>query len=110
MNTEKIVELFGEARELEGEARTTWLEELARRDPESAARLRKLLRADERAGSLLERRPEELLEPPHAEESPQWIGPYRILREIGRGEDVHRAERDEVARAMTWLRRRETGQ
>lgn len=33
-----------------------------------------------------------------------------LLREIGRGEDVHRVERDEVARAMTWLRRRETGQ
>jgi 3-dehydroquinate synthase len=32
-----------------------------------------------------------------------------LLREIGRGEDVHRVERDEVARAMAWLRRRETG-
>lgn len=33
-----------------------------------------------------------------------------LLREIGRGEDVHRVERDEVSRAMAWLRRRETGQ
>jgi len=33
-----------------------------------------------------------------------------LLRGIGIGEDVHRIDRDEVARAMSWLRRRETGQ
>ncbi len=32
-----------------------------------------------------------------------------LLREIGRGEDVHVMDRDGVARALAWLRRRETG-
>ncbi|MDQ1346956.1 MAG: eukaryotic-like serine/threonine-protein kinase, partial [Acidobacteriota bacterium] len=85
MSSEEIVELFAQARELAGEARASWLLELARRDPESAAMLRKLLRADERAGSLLERRPPELADSLPTEELPQAIGPYRIVREIGRG-------------------------
>jgi 3-dehydroquinate synthase len=33
-----------------------------------------------------------------------------LLRGVGVGEDVHHIDRDEVARAMVWLRRRETGQ
>jgi 3-dehydroquinate synthase len=32
-----------------------------------------------------------------------------LLRELGRGVDVHKMERDEVGRALAWLRRRETG-
>jgi 3-dehydroquinate synthase len=33
-----------------------------------------------------------------------------LLREIGRGEEVHHMDADEILRAMTWLRRKETGQ
>ena len=33
-----------------------------------------------------------------------------LLRELGRGEDVHVMDRSGVARALSWLRRRETGQ
>jgi serine/threonine protein kinase len=85
VSSEEIVGLFGQARELTAEARASWLLELSRRDPETAALLAKLLRADEREDSLLERRPTELSEPPAAEEPPREIGPYRIVREIGRG-------------------------
>ncbi len=85
MSSEEVVELFGQARELEGEARETWLDALGSRDPQTAALLRRLLRADERQGSLLERRPAEVSGSSSAAELPEWIGPYRILREIGRG-------------------------
>ena len=42
-----------------------------------------------------------------AEEVPEAIGPYRILREIGRGEEVHAIDHAQMERAMVWLRRRE---
>ena len=32
-----------------------------------------------------------------------------LLRAIGRGEEVHRMDADEILQAMGWLRRRETG-
>jgi 3-dehydroquinate synthase len=32
-----------------------------------------------------------------------------LLREVGRGEDVHSMDEQEILRAMTWLRRKETG-
>jgi 3-dehydroquinate synthase len=32
-----------------------------------------------------------------------------LLREVGRGEDVHSMDEQEIMRAMTWLRRKETG-
>jgi 3-dehydroquinate synthase len=33
-----------------------------------------------------------------------------LLRDIGRGEEVHSMDNDEILRAMAWLRRKETGQ
>ena len=33
-----------------------------------------------------------------------------LLRDLGRGEDVHQMDTNEILHAMTWLRRRETGQ
>jgi 3-dehydroquinate synthase len=33
-----------------------------------------------------------------------------LLRDIGRGEEVHAMDNDEILHAMTWLRRKETGQ
>jgi 3-dehydroquinate synthase len=33
-----------------------------------------------------------------------------LLRDIGRGEEVHRIDTDEILHAVTWLRRREIGQ
>src|SRR5258706_944617 len=33
-----------------------------------------------------------------------------LLREIGRGEEVHAMDNNEILHAMTWLRRKETGQ
>jgi len=33
-----------------------------------------------------------------------------LLREIGRGEEVHAMDSNEILHAMAWLRRKETGQ
>jgi 3-dehydroquinate synthase len=33
-----------------------------------------------------------------------------LLRDIGRGEEVHQMDTDEILQAMAWLRHRETGQ
>lgn len=33
-----------------------------------------------------------------------------LLRDIGRGEEVHHMDQDEILQAMAWLRRRETGE
>jgi 3-dehydroquinate synthase len=33
-----------------------------------------------------------------------------LLRELGRGEEVHQMDTDDILHAMTWLRRKETGQ
>jgi 3-dehydroquinate synthase len=33
-----------------------------------------------------------------------------LLRGIGRGEEVHHMDKNEILQAMAWLRRRETGQ
>jgi len=33
-----------------------------------------------------------------------------LLREIGRGEEVHAMDNNEILHAMSWLRRKETGQ
>ena len=33
-----------------------------------------------------------------------------LLRDLGHGEEVHQMDTNEILRAMTWLRRKETGQ
>ena len=44
--------------------------------------------------------------------TPSWHSiPYeRVLRDLGTGEEVHQMDTSEILHAMTWLRRKETGQ
>jgi serine/threonine protein kinase len=85
MKSEEILDLFEEGRALAEDARETWLATISRRDPEAADSLRRLLRSDARERSLLDRPPPPLDEELHEEPATSNIGPYRIVREIGRG-------------------------
>ena len=97
MTGESVRELFGRAQELEGAERDAFLRGIGNRDPMLARELEELLRAGEREDSPFERLPyglEELCDPtesltpsgsPELAVLPAAIGPYRILREIGRG-------------------------
>jgi serine/threonine-protein kinase len=97
--------LFDEVLELPAAARHAWLERIGRDDPSLRARLEALLAADAGAGVFLEGGVEAWLQGPSPEAAPSspdsglapgtCIGPYRIVREIGRGGMgvVHAAER-----------------
>jgi len=80
---ESLQELFERARGLDGEARDRLLAELDAAVHPQAARLRRLLAAAEAGDSPLDRHPFDVLDgdPP----APARIGPYRIVRELGRG-------------------------
>jgi serine/threonine-protein kinase len=84
----RLPELFDRARELDGESRAAWLADLRRSEPALAREIEELLAAAP-AGELLLGSPawrrleldsSELVSAP-----PERVGPYRILREIGRG-------------------------
>ena len=84
----RLPELFERACELDGQERAAWLAELRRGDPALATEIEELLRAAPQGARLFEALARERLdtaepEPPSA--IPQRVGPYRILREIGRG-------------------------
>ena len=85
----RLPELFERARELAGEERAAWLADLQRSDPALASEIDELLAAapDGERGSSTPRRGCRLdrlgVAPPAT--PPARIGPYRILREIGRG-------------------------
>jgi serine/threonine-protein kinase len=76
---------FAHAAELAGTDRESFLTGLAGRDPDLAHELRELLRAHDRRTSALERSPFGPETPSDADRLPDRIGPYRIVREIGRG-------------------------
>ncbi len=92
MIEESLIEAFAQAQGLAAPERAAFLAALATRDPEMARELSDLLRAHDVAGSPLDHSPlgsatgGELLAggvaPP---EPPEAIGPYRVVREIGRG-------------------------
>ena len=83
----RIPDLFAEASELEGEALASWLAGLREKEPGLAEEVETLLAAAPAAARRFETPAWERL-PADAEEGapiPDRIGPYRILREIGRG-------------------------
>ncbi len=85
MTGESLRDLFARAEELEGVEREELLRAVGRRDPDLARELEELLAAGARADSLLERSPYDLETIADPVSLPVEIGPYRILREIGRG-------------------------
>ncbi|HEV8629373.1 MAG TPA: protein kinase [Thermoanaerobaculia bacterium] len=85
----RLPELFARASELEGEARAAWLAELRANDAALAQEVEELLRATP-AGERRFAAPAWQNLSPTAHEGaaapvPEQVGPYRILREIGRG-------------------------
>jgi serine/threonine protein kinase len=85
VTAEELLELFEHGRELRGGDREAWLVGVRERRPEVAERLARLLAADDRAGSVFDRLPPDFAEDLADEAPPETIGPYRIVREIGRG-------------------------
>ncbi len=94
------IELFEELIALDGEERRARLAELEARDPELGERLQRMVAAD--AGAPLER--DHLLASVTAGlEEGSTVGPYRVLRVLGRGGmgTVYLAERADGAFAQT---------
>jgi eukaryotic-like serine/threonine-protein kinase len=86
----RLPELFAAASELPTEERAAWLESLGREDAALARELAELLAAAADTGELLDRSPlpfaaaATFVSAP-APALPPRIGPYRVLRELGRG-------------------------
>lgn len=87
MTRAALPELFAQALELDEAARHALLEETAGRDPELARELERLLASSGDDPSPIDRSPWAALDPSTngAPPIPGRIGPYRVLREIGRG-------------------------
>ncbi|MFZ5439592.1 MAG: serine/threonine-protein kinase, partial [Myxococcota bacterium] len=76
----RVNEVFHRALELEGDARTRYLDEACAGDDALRAEVRSLLDADARAAGFLQTPVGAVSEAPPAE-----VGPWRVLRELGRG-------------------------
>ncbi len=92
MSDEPLPELFAEALALDEGGRRAFLADLAGRDPDLAAEVARLLAGAETPSRLLDRAPwpivagaGELADDAADTAPPERIGPYRILRELGRG-------------------------
>ncbi len=83
----RLLELFGQAVELPTAERAGWLAELASREPVLANEIADLLAASARRGTVLDAPvPQPFPEPaPPGPSLPERIGPFTILRELGRG-------------------------
>jgi len=75
----QVLEVFHEALAREGPERTQFLTATSAGDPDLAREVRSLLDAHERGGPVGE--PAAGADPV----LPQWVGPYRLIREIGQG-------------------------
>ena len=83
---QQLQHLFAAARAVEGDERERLLSGHADSDPELVAQARSLLRADSRPGPMDDLAPHfasvaQVLD----ETAPPRVGPYRVVREIGRG-------------------------
>ncbi len=99
---QQLESCFFEALELEAEAREAWLAKLEEEDAGLAARVRRLLDGDQgggwiRASVEMACAQSPLFEEPGGDPVRRQIGPYRLIRELGRGGlgTVHLAERDD---------------
>ena len=82
----RIDRIFARALELPPEERQAFVDETCGDDPDLRRELGRLLDADERSATFLERPAGELLGIPRAgEEDGYLLGPYRLLRRIGGG-------------------------
>lgn len=95
---------FAAAAALEGTARSRYLSNLAADDPEVAAEVERLLRWDASGGSehlddAIREAAAAVLDEQEVDRAGTRIGPYRVIREIGRGGmgTVYVAERDDGA-------------
>ena len=76
-NFTRARELFDQALSVEPQRREAWIKDACQDDPELLAELRALLSAAETDSILQDKFP--------AAGSPEFVGAYRVLREIGRG-------------------------
>jgi eukaryotic-like serine/threonine-protein kinase len=82
----RVEALFDQAVALRAPEREALLELRARTDPELVRQVRRLLAAHARAEGILDRPlPVEAFPPPPRTRPPRPLGPYRIVREVGRG-------------------------
>ena len=86
MKSDRIAELFADALERKVEERESYLAAAAADAPEVRAEVAQLLAAHQEAGDFLEAPldPEQAVALLDGEEA-QRIGPYRLIREVGRG-------------------------
>ncbi len=88
MNGADLRELFERATELEGTPLEEFLDKVERDRPGLGAKLHRMLEAAGRPGSILDRELPDFADNEEEEEDerlPERVGPYRIVREIGRG-------------------------
>jgi eukaryotic-like serine/threonine-protein kinase len=103
----RIQEVFGEASELApGAGREAYLDRACAGDAGLRARVAEMLALDESSSPLLDAAPAELAEalrpPAPGGYAGRTVGPYRIVREIGRGGmgTVYLAEREDVGKRV----------
>jgi predicted Ser/Thr protein kinase len=87
---ERVPELFGEALSLPLAERAAYLARACGGDEALRAEVERLLQAHDRAGGFIERSAlAQLADQPTVSETREWagerVGPYRVLRELGRG-------------------------
>jgi serine/threonine-protein kinase len=87
MNTlrQRIEELFDAALELPTESRSGWLKEACSDQPELRAAVEHLLRAHAQGSGILDRSARSLVQRLKPQDEERQVGPYRIIRELGRG-------------------------
>lgn len=93
---QRLKELFEQAHDLPADRRQTWLREACAGEPDLRVELESLLEAEDRAGDFLEGHAlgstevaETVLDATRRALETDWtgrrIGPYRVVRELGRG-------------------------